>query len=106
MISLNTVNDSAQVAAVTQNSQASDAKAQEQKPKAEESSVVVELQGTSMQSEDFSVVSDEEAQEGSSFKVDSSNAEQVVADIVAMLSGSGMGVQANVNSFDASRLLA
>ena len=42
----------------------------------------------------------------SKFVIDSSNAAAMVADIAALLGGSDGGVQANINGFDAARLLA
>lgn len=42
----------------------------------------------------------------SSVKVDASNAKNMVADITAMFAKSGNAVQANLNGFDAVRLLA
>ncbi len=39
-------------------------------------------------------------------KADASNASSMVADIASMLGGSGAKVQANLNGFDAARLLA
>ena len=42
----------------------------------------------------------------SSVKVDASNAKNMVADITAMFAKSGNAVQANLNGFDAARLLA
>lgn len=42
----------------------------------------------------------------SSVKVDASNAKNMVADITAMFAKSGNAVQANLNGFDATRLLA
>ena len=39
-------------------------------------------------------------------KVDASNAKNMVADITAMFAKSGNAVQANLNGFDAARLLA
>ena len=41
-----------------------------------------------------------------SVKVDATNAKSMVADIAAMLGKSGNSVQANLNGFDAARLLA
>lgn len=42
----------------------------------------------------------------SSVKVDATNAKSMVADITAMFAKSGNAVQANLNGFDAARLLA
>ena len=42
----------------------------------------------------------------SSIKVDATNAKAFVADIAAMLGQSNGSVQANLNGFDAARLLA
>lgn len=42
----------------------------------------------------------------SAVKVDATNAKSMVADITAMFAKSGNAVQANLNGFDAARLLA
>lgn len=42
----------------------------------------------------------------SAVKVDAANAKSMVADITAMFAKSGNAVQANLNGFDAARLLA
>lgn len=42
----------------------------------------------------------------SAVKVDASNARSMVADIASLLGKSGTSVQANLNGFDAARLLA
>ncbi len=46
------------------------------------------------------------ADSASAVKIDASNAKSMVADIAAMLGKSGNSVQANLNGFDAARLLA
>ena len=42
----------------------------------------------------------------SALKVDGGNAAAVAADIASLIGSLGMGVQANMNGFDAARLLA
>lgn len=46
------------------------------------------------------------ADSASAVKIDASNAKSMVADITAMFAKSGNAVQANLNGFDAARLLA
>ncbi len=96
MINLNTVSNVSNVQNQSVNQNSTVAKEEKNAFVNTGASTVVDLQ---------TKVTDSDAK--SSFKVDSSNAKSMVADIAAMLGGaSSTKVQANLNGFDAARLLA
>ncbi|MDY4992905.1 MAG: hypothetical protein SO069_05750 [Succinivibrio sp.] len=96
MINLNTVANANHVATTTLDNKTNVATATEVNKQVNTgASAVVELQTN---------VADVNAK--SSIKVDATNAKAFVADIAAMLGQSNGSVQANLNCFDAARLLA